>query len=386
MREVPEDILEALAPTAEPELLRALDACGFDAAGYRDGYQDLSEVDMPADAAWVHYFRYGRHEGRRFPASVAMADYIPLLRLPIADQAERRALLWRFWENREVLAGDETDWQADIAGVASALFAAGALPYVIIGDSHSHSYGKPFIHADRLLVPIHMLCSGGSALGLNNPRSRSGYGTAILAFLERQARDASRSDVRFFFKFGQVDAEFVSVFRRLRDRQIAFQLPEFEAFARHSVLQYQAFLTQVLQVFPHPDRIKVLGIFPPALADGIWRAGYVNAHIGYLETGEDVARLAEGVRQLDIPDLLTRTRMHALYNGLLQVMCARIGVTFVDDFAHLLSGHGVVDRAWTGDHEGHDHHLSPEALQPVTGMLITRHATPAVMGQSPYTG
>ena len=386
MHEVPRDILAGFAPTTATALIEALDACGFDAAGYRDMHKDLTTRGMSADEAWVHYFRHGCKEGRRFPARAGMDSYGPLIRLPVADPEARRTVLWRFLENRQIMAGDAVDWNVDVAGSAAALFAAGALPYVIVGDSHSHCYGKTVIHAGRLLVPIHMLCLGGSAQGLNNPRSRSGYGPAVLDFVRRQGRDAAQSEVRFFFKFGQVDAEFVSTFHRRTERQTAFRLADFEAFARSSVNRYEAFLGKVLREFPFPDRIKVLGVFPPALADAVWRAGYVTAHIGFLETGEDGETLAAEIKQLEIPDLLTRTRMHGLYNGLLQIMCARLGVTFVDDCAPLLSGNGVVDRAWTGDHEGRNHHLSPDALLPITGMLISRHAQPGVMGASPYQG
>lgn len=383
-QDVPRDILADFAPVTAEALVRALAACGFTGAGYRDLHADLASLAMSDMEAWAHYFRHGRQEHRRIQVSPRIDDYIPLFRLPIANAATRQALLFEFWSNQEHWAGDTTEWNADVAGIADAIAGAGALPYVVIGDSHSHCYSKPVIHADRLLAPIHLLCSGGSALGLNNPHSRSGYGSAALGFFSRLADKPGRWPVRILFKFGQVDAEFVSVFRRIRQGQTLFAFSDFERFARDSVAQYEAFLRRVLGVFPHAERLRVCGVFPPALADGIWRSGYVNAHIGFLETGEEVTRLAEAVRRLEIPDLLTRTRMHALYNGLLQMMAARLGIGFIDDFSPLLSGAGVVDRAYTGDHEGHDHHLSPGALEPVLGRLVVTHATPRPWGASPY--
>lgn len=380
----PEDVLKSLAPATKPDLLSALAACGFSAAGYLALHDDLRGTGMPEYDALGHYFRFGIHEGRRIPASPRVDDFLPLLRLPIADTKARRTILFQFWTNQERVADETTDWNADVAAVSAALTAAGALPYVVLGDSHSHCYSKPLIHDDLLLAPIHMLCSGGSALGLANAKSRSGYGTAIRAFFSRQAAQAEQSTVRYLFKFGQVDAEFVSVFRRIQDRQTRFVLGDFEQFARDSVARYETFLASVLEIFPYPERIKVCGIFPPALADATWRTGYVNAHIAFLETGQQVASLAKAVRDLEIPDLLTRTHMHALYNGLLQVACARLGLVFINDFTPLLSGAGVVERVWTGGNQGNDHHLSPEVLGPIIGALVKIHATPRPWGASPY--
>lgn len=382
--EFPEDVLKTLAPATGPGLLKALAACGFTPAGYLAMHDDLTSTGMTAYDALGHYFRFGQHEGRHIPVSPRIDDLLPLLRVPIADAKARRTILFQFWTNQERAADEATDWDADVTTVSAALFDAGALPYVVLGDSHSHCYSKPMIHADRLLAPIHMLCSGGSALGLANAKSRSGYGNAIREFFSRQASQADRSPVRYLFKFGQVDAEFVSVFRRIQLGQTRFTMTDFERFARDSVTRYEAFLGRLLEIFPHPDRIKVCGIFPPALADATWRTGYVNAHIAFLETGQQVESLAQAVRDLEIPDLLTRTHMHALYNGLLQVACARLGLTFINDFTPLLSGAGVVERTWTGGNVGNDHHLAPEALHPIIGALVTTHATPNPWGTSPY--
>ncbi len=380
----PKDVLETLTPATGPELMEALAACGFTPAGYLAMHDDLIGRGMQENDALGHYFRFGLHEGRHIPVSPRIDDFLPLLRVPVTDGQARRTLLFQFWTNQERVADETTDWDADITTISAALFDAGALPYVVLGDSHSHCYSKPMIHDDVLLAPIHLLCSGGSALGLANAKSRSGYGNAIRDFFSRQASQADRSVVRYLFKFGQVDAEFVSVFRRIQHGQARFAMADFERFARESVTRYEIFLGRVLEIFPHPDRIKVCGIFPPALADATWRTGYVNAHIAFLETGQQVESLAEAVRDLEIPDLLTRTHMHALYNGLLQVACARLGLAFINDFTPLLSGAGVVERAWTGGNQGNDHHLAPEALSPIIGALVTTHATPTPWGASPY--
>lgn len=382
--DLPEEILRQFAPATETAIAEALAACGFDPQAYVALHDDLRGTGISDFEAIDHWFRHGVPEGRLIPASPRVGDYLPLLRLPIADMELRRVVLHQFWTNQERVAGEATDWAADVTAVSNALFEAGALPYVILGDSHSHCYSKPIIHDDMLLAPIHMLCSGGSAMGLVNARSRSGYGNAIRDFLARQAAEAGNSNVRFLFKFGQVDAEFTFIFRRIRARQTSFSMAEFERFAQESIARYRSFLHDVLTIFPHPERIKVCGIFPPALADETWHDGYVNAHIAFLETGREARSLARAVRAMEIPDLLTRTRMHALYNGYLQVACAQLGVVFIDDFNPLLSGAGVVDRAWTGPHEGRDHHLAPLDLAPVIGTLIRTHATPRPWGEPPY--
>src|SRR6185437_11761165 len=63
--------------------------------------------------------------------------------------------------------------------VLTELRCIGCRPFLLVGDSHSNLYRRSSVRATEWLTPIHVLCSAGSAQGLVNPASRSGYGDRI---------------------------------------------------------------------------------------------------------------------------------------------------------------------------------------------------------------
>jgi hypothetical protein len=243
----------------------------------------------------------------------------------------------------------------------------------MIGDSHSQLYFHA-ISPYRPALGFNLNCSGGTARGLRNEKSRSGYGVRVLDWLTKAAPFIESERLPVFFKFGQVDVEFAYIFERVRSGQRAFSFADFEAFADSSVNGYLSFLSQVAR-HVRPELIRVCSIFPPTLSDACWSDGYVNAHIGFLEGEDDPDALRRRVMNLEIPNLRRRTDMHSFFNGELRKACARAGHLFVDDFSPLLGPNGTVDSSFMRTHDGTDHHLSVNAPDPVLTSLIDRYVS-----------
>jgi len=157
-------------------------------------------------------------------------------------------------------------------------------------------------------------------------------------------------------KFGQVDIEFVQVFKRLASGEALFSQAAFDAFADETIALYAAFLAGVVPVAQR-GRVRVMSLFPPALSDSAWREGYLNAHMvavhGPPDTGDLTARLAD----LEIPDLGQRTALHAAVNVRLRAAIEAQGFVWGDDFTPWLGQDGLLDPAWLGPAAGRDHHL-----------------------------
>lgn len=173
-----------------------------------------------------------------------------------------------------------------------------------------------------------------------------------------------------FFKFGGVDAEFVWNFQRIRDGETSFSVDQFSAFAERSVAQYMSFVEKITAIVS-PRRMVILSIFPPCLSDAKWAQGYVNGHIGYLETDQAIDDLKAATLRLEIPNLETRTAMHAIYNEELRRGAARLGVRFADDFTPLLAECGkVIDTKYFAKYGGRDHHIDGVPAEPILIDLI----------------
>ncbi len=336
------------APAGLDEIRAWLLGCGFDAAGYLKQNPQLAAAGLDEAGALDYYLREGVFQFRAMPIGTVAPHIRRLLELGI----ERKDVLHALIDNLtfvstlhdQALAGN---WDIDVKADIRPLPRLGAQPLLMIGDSHIKTYLRCAHHEDRLIVPFFFLCTASSAQGLGNPQSRARSGPKVAALMERLR------GLPVFFKFGQVDAEFVSVFHRVREGQTRFRFEDFEAFARRSVERYGAFLAG--QATGHGARlIRVCAIFPPVLSDEAWQEGYVNGHVGHLEMFEDIDALSRAIAALELPDLATRTRMHEVYNVELRAMCARKRFTFVDDFTPLLSD-GIV-RADIAGH-GRDHHV-----------------------------
>jgi hypothetical protein len=358
-----------VAPESLGAIAGALTACGLRGDLYRRAYEDLAAALPEDEMGMPHFIAYCCEAMRPFPlelsldglrrlfetraprlfkakAAVALlnihlAPYSPLWRGPIPRQAE-------FWS--ELL---------DI------LRSVGA-PFLIIGDSHSNLYRRIVDGEGRLGIPVPILCSGCSAVGLANPRSRSGAGKRLAGLGAALAASGAGTNLPIFFKFGQVDAEFVFDFDRIRRGRFEFSSLEFRRFCMRSVESYVSFVA---------DRFTaaqpcLIGLFPPALSDAAWRDGYVNAHVVATESDIDLDRVIEGLRRLEIPDLARRTRLHALYNHILRERARAASIGFLDDFSYFLGLDGVLDPRFVPCNRGADHHLEEAPTAAIIERLI----------------
>lgn len=236
-----------------------------------------------------------------------------------------------------------------------AMVGQGAQPYAVIGDSHSRLLVRRSRRADGAwLAPLWWLETGASARGLGRADARSGAGQRV-----RSAIDAAlglTDTAPILLKFGQVDLEFVQVFKRLEAGQRAFDADAFAVFAEQTVARYVAFLSEATAAADRA-RLHVCSLFPPTLSDAAWRTGYVNAHIAELHGPADRGDLAQALGGLSLPDIAVRTGLHAAFNLALARAVAAEGLAYVDDLTPFLGADGVVDPLYVGAAAGSDHHL-----------------------------
>jgi hypothetical protein len=245
-----------------------------------------------------------------------------------------------------------TERRGRALALVAALKADGAAPIAIVGDSHSTHLVRRAWKGEQWMLPVHRLCTGASARGLINPQAAAGAGAKVRAFLATLA-DAPMPVV---FKFGQVDVEFVYMFKRLEAGLAAFDPADFDAFAAETVERYIAFLEEAT---PQPLRgmARVAGIFPPALSDAAWRQGYVNAHIADLHGPADSKELADRLAGLELPSLAERTRLHAAFNTRLFERAAKSHFAPMFGFKALLGPDGTAAPRFLGRGRGRNHHL-----------------------------
>lgn len=360
-------------------LIERVEAFGFSACGYLARNADLVAAGLDENTAAFHYLsqgavveqrRFARCEGAQAGAWIEALKMFPL-EAPAACRLLANLLFNRYVDDQLTLTREVAGWQAFFAACQD----RPVHPVLVIGDSHSEAYMVPRVIGGRVHVPVHLLCSGGSAAGLANPNSKSGYGTDVREILKLWASLVKDFRLPLFFKFGQVDAEFVWVFKRVRCGAIDWSMAEFEAFAEDAVGRYLAFVEQLSDTHDLAGHVRVLSIFPPTLSDTAWQAGYVNAHIGYLESDAALATLSEQVKRISIPTQPERTRLHALWNAIVMRECARRGLLYVDDFQPLIGGQGVVDARYMLGHDGANHHLRFDLLDDVVASIFDRYAS-----------
>lgn len=333
---------------------RMLVAAGFDAKSYRWASADLVAGLASDEESFWHFSNHGCYEGRRFPIKV---DVPGLLRLhKFATEEGRPEITYA------ILATMVRNW-AD-AEQANTLFRAASIvvphltikPVMVIGDSHTEVYRVESRRNNELIIPFRVPCIAGSAKGLNNPSSKSGYGKLISITLKEISKDKRLSKIPIILKFGQVDTEFVFNFKRVKSATIKFNPQDFNSFCQRSVDAYGGFLSNAI---PRNIRrnVDVFSIFPPVLSDEALREGYYDADISRLESQEADEKMAAELSELEHPDLATRVNMHATYNAMLRRKCESLGVSFVDDFSGVLDSSGLPERRFWERHNGRDHHL-----------------------------
>ncbi len=359
------------APAPAADFIGLLQQTGFSAAAYRDAHADLAALNWNQTQALSHYLHHGLAERRVAPITLNRDALVALARLPMLDRDFRARLLTG-------LGGRLFDHVAHPYGPAianrwasiQALASAGARPYFVAGDSHSHQYALTGARAGDWLLPIHLLCTGGSAAGLGNAASRSGYGRLLRQAVRTIVSLPGADDVPFLLQFGQVDIEFVYHFRRVRDAAWTLSLDDYRAFCDTTLERYIRFATGLFQI-PSRHRVALVSVFPPALSDAAWRQGYVNGDIAQRETTVSVDRLRSGIARLEIANLRQRTDIHAYYNDRLRAESRRHGFGFIDGASPLLGADGLVaSRYINPDTGGAEHHLDYRVTPAVVEGLI----------------
>ncbi len=359
------------APVPAADFISLLLRTGFSAEAYRDAYGDLAARNWDVTQALAHFLRHGLDERRNAPLTLDRQALVALARLPLRDSGLKAKLLACL--GRHLFDDVEHPYGPAIAErwqVIRSLARDGARPYFVAGDSHSNQYCLTGTSGADWLLPIHLLCTAGSARGLANPDSRSGYGDHLRQAVRIIEALPGSDEVPFFLQFGQVDIELVYHYRRVMDGQLVLNIDDYRAFCDATLERYSAFVSEL---FAPPKRLCVflVSVFPPALSDAAWRRGYVNDDIAQREQTIPAAALSAGIRELEIADLRQRTEMHACYNAGLRAACRRLGFRFVDGFTPFLGADGLVDPRYViPESNGAEHHLDSRATYAALAAMI----------------
>lgn len=367
----PDHFASLCAPVPAAEFIGILARTGFSPLAYVAHYGDLAARNWDANEALHHYFRYGLAERRDAPMTLDWGALVELAYLPIQDTAFRARLLSTL--ARHLFDGCPHPgspafterWQ-----VVEVLADLGGRPYFIAGDSHSNLWALTGINDPAWLLPVHLLYTGASALGLGNAASRSGYGTLIRWAVDAVAALPGGDRVPFLLQFGQVDIEFVYHYRRIRDGKLALDLDDYRGFCDLVADRYVAFLESVFAA-ERRRHVHVLSVFPPALSDEAWKQGYANADIVARETDRTLSEIADSVRGLRVASLPQRTGIHAYFNGRLADACQRLGFQWTDAFMPFLGPDGLVDQRYVvPEAGGAEHHLDGRQTSNVLERLV----------------
>ena len=348
-------------------LLRA----GFSIEAYRNSDDDpylkrLSDTDV----LW-HFLRHGLDERRRAPLTLDRDAFVALARLPLGDRPFRAKLLSSLGSH--LLDGvDHPFGQAFVERwpTVLALMGEGARPYFLAGDSHSNLYNLTGDRNGEWLLPLHMLCTAGSASGLSNPRSVSGYG-AHLRQAVRQIDPLPRArELPFLMQFGQVDLEFVHHYQRARNGERTLKLDDYRTFCAATVESYMGFATRMFRPRQRAN-VFLVSVFPPVLSDAALKRGYLNEDIARREGAGPPEELRQALLALEFADLTQRTRIHAEFNHLLSGSCERHGFGFVDGFTPFLGANGLTHPEYVDpDKHGAEHHLDSRRTHDAATTLI----------------
>jgi hypothetical protein len=162
---------------------------------------------------------------------------------------------------------------------------------LITGDSHSS--GIFFNNS------THILCSAGSAKGLNNPNSISQYNNILIHNIKNNNYN------RVFFLFGGVDVEFCFIHKLLQNNHL-----DYKEFNMEIIKNYLEF---VINNFSNIN-ITILSIGLPVLDDEHFIKGMLNAHINSLEN-MDIQILEEQLLTCKVlPDIYKRTEITLNFN------------------------------------------------------------------------
>jgi len=339
-------------------LVKIIGNCGFDPVLYLSQNEDLRRSGLPAKSAFFHFLRHGVDEQRPAPCGVLLEGLEELRLLAIANHDYGKRLF------RSIYHGQLTNpvtvdwlWNAIEGDLILSLRRMGGIPYLVIGDSHTNHYIRPAWFNEQWLAPLPMFCPGRTAISLNGA-SLSGDGQRILDWAQATVLRHG-TDVPIFLKFGGIDSDSLWMRRRIRNSIYQFSTCEFERFAQESVAQYGHFIDRLAAILDSA-MLRICSVFPAVLLDEGWVENFAALHRPFFNSDP---RYFERLRKSEIPNLLVRTQLRALYNKYLQRLCDQRGLIFVDDFSPLLDTSGVLDGRYRPERNAEDHHVDYGACE-----------------------
>lgn len=240
--------------------------------------------------------------------------------------------------------------------------------HLIAGDSHS---GRLKFNQSQ-----NLLCSAGSAKGLNNPHSISQYNKKIIKFLNENNNNIHK----VFLLFGAVDTDFGYIHKLLNN-----QVTSFETFNTEVIDNYLSFITQNL----YHKHVIVLSIGLPTLDDSHLKVGLLNGHINHLESYQ-VDKLRNQLNSFNyLPNIKQRTQININFNHQLKQRIASLNnpfITFLDvtSFTYDANLGRIQDQFFTR----RDHHNFTRT-QPICDIINNflkndRTGQPALLPPSPH--
>lgn len=178
------------------------------------------------------------------------------------------------------------------------------ITYHLFGDSHA---GKHINHPNIKRYPM----IAASAMGLNNPKSFSGYQKEFLDIYNK----ISKND-KIMLKYGQVDTEYV-YYMKYSNKPLPFI-----DFARDSVNKYFSFILNNLDT----KNVIILSIYPTLIEDKYLPEQITKVHTLFNRFKE----VKEKLRKVKIPNINRRVIFNKVYNKLLKQKCDELNIPFID--------------------------------------------------------
>ena len=204
---------------------------------------------------------------------------------------------------------------------------------LIVGDSHSNSL--------KFNNSVHVLCSAGSAKGLNNPNSKSQYNNLIINTVNNNHYK------HLFFLFGGVDVDFSFIHNLLKNPDL-----NYKKFNITVIQNYLEFITNNFR----DKSVIILSVGLPVLDDSHSRTGLLNGHINTLER-IDLSTLKNDLLRIDLPNIFKRTEITLDFNKRLKNQIRKLNlqnIKFLDitSFTYDASLKRINDNFFTR----YDHH------------------------------
>lgn len=182
------------------------------------------------------------------------------------------------------------------------------LKNIIIGDSHSLNLS---VDAKRIS------CTAGSAKGLNNPHSISGYGNQIMEEFKQNKYDNA------FFMMGQVDCDFCFIHKLSENINL-----DYKDFNKKVIESYLEFIEKIKKL-TNETNIVVCSIGLPTIDDIHFKKFCINTKIliNFEQIKEDNIK---AILNTNLPNITERTKINLHFNEILEEESQKRNICFLD--------------------------------------------------------